>query len=239
MGPFWDHFAVRWALKALPASTSSGTQVTSTTYNSYGAQSTSGSLVPSIGYAGSYTVPDSGGLDNMRERDYSSATGSFTAVDPLLTSTGQPYAYANDGPTYATDPDGLCSWYNVICGIQHHWRGAAQVAGYVVGGVAIGVCTAATDGICGLAVTIGGLDLPIGAVGVASAIGGAEGALDYSVSAECHTWSGLGQEIGKHALIGGGEGIADEFVPLFEPSDGEHVVPTNWWQTLSQFNPLP
>jgi RHS repeat-associated protein len=89
---------------------SAGTQATKTSYSAYGAASTTnitpGAPSSSIGFGGSYTVPDSGGLDNMRARDYNPATGSFTGVDPMLAVTGQPYAYASDAPGYYTDPSG-------------------------------------------------------------------------------------------------------------------------------------
>jgi RHS repeat-associated protein len=85
---------------------SSGAQVMSTTYSAYGTPTTTGSPASSIGYAGSYTPAGSGGLDDMRARDYNAGTGAFTSVDPMLAMTGQPYAYASDGPSYYTDPSG-------------------------------------------------------------------------------------------------------------------------------------
>jgi RHS repeat-associated protein len=94
---------------------SSGSQVESTTYSPYGTPTTTGSPASSIGYAGSYSLPDSGGFDNMRSRDYNPATGQFTSVDPLLTLTGQPYTYAGNSPDFLTDPSGLCSWWNAFC----------------------------------------------------------------------------------------------------------------------------
>jgi RHS repeat-associated protein len=45
--------------------------------------------------AGFYTLPSSGGLDDMNARDYNPANGTFTSVDPMLANTGQPYAYAS------------------------------------------------------------------------------------------------------------------------------------------------
>jgi RHS repeat-associated protein len=94
---------------------SSGSQVESTTYSPYGTPTTTGSPASSIGYAGSYSLPDSSGLDDMRSRDYNPATGQFTSVDPLLTLTGQPYTYAGNAPDFLTDPSGLCSWWNAFC----------------------------------------------------------------------------------------------------------------------------
>jgi RHS repeat-associated protein len=94
---------------------SSGSQVESTSYSPYGTPTATGSPASSIGYAGSYSLPDSGGLDDMRSRDYNPATGQFTSVDPLLTLTGQPYTYAGNAPDFLTDPSGLCSWWNAFC----------------------------------------------------------------------------------------------------------------------------
>jgi RHS repeat-associated protein len=88
---------------------SSGSQVSSTAYGTYGTASvtalSSGTPLISLGYAGSYTVPGVG-LDDMRARDYNPAEGAFTTVDPMLTSTGQACAYAGDAPVNATDPSG-------------------------------------------------------------------------------------------------------------------------------------
>lgn len=89
---------------------SSGTQVTSSTYSAYGTASTTdlNASAPgsSIGYAGSYTQPGGTGLDDMRARDYSPATGAFSTVDPMLSATDQPYMYASGDPVTNTDPTG-------------------------------------------------------------------------------------------------------------------------------------
>jgi RHS repeat-associated protein len=118
-----------WLKSVTGLVSSAGTQVSETTYGPYGAASTtalkSGAPSSSIGYAGSYTRPDGGGLDNMRARDYNPATGSFTGVDPMLAVTGQPYAYASDAPDYYTDPSGR------IAGPDNLFAG---VVGAIVGG---------------------------------------------------------------------------------------------------------
>jgi RHS repeat-associated protein len=134
---------------------SAGGQVTSTSYSSYGTPSTAmlvlGAPVPSIGYAGSYTLPGGTGLDDMRARDYNPATGGFQTVDPALATTGVPYAYAGGSPTAATDIAGLCSSWNLFCEVvQPHWRGIAQGAVDVGTAVGMGVCTVATEGSCAL-----------------------------------------------------------------------------------------
>jgi len=108
---------------------SSGTQVTSTTYSPYGMPTTTGSPDSSIGYAGSYSLPGGGGLDDMRSRDYSPSAGTFTSADPLLSVSGEPYAYADDDPVGATDPSGAITcpgWIpgcGVITDVQHFVSG--------------------------------------------------------------------------------------------------------------------
>jgi RHS repeat-associated protein len=102
-----DYAVSDWLGSVTGLVNSSGTQVSSTTYSAYGTPTTTGSLVPSIGYAASYTLPGGAGLDDMRARDYNPATGQFTSVDPALATTGQPYAYVGDAPTYLSDPTGL------------------------------------------------------------------------------------------------------------------------------------
>ena len=93
-----------------------GSQVTSTTYSSYGAASTTGSPAPSIGFAGSYGLPGSIGLDDMRAREYSPSSSDFVSVDPLLAITAQPYGYASDEPEYQTDPNGLIGYGRCLSG---------------------------------------------------------------------------------------------------------------------------
>jgi RHS repeat-associated protein len=98
---------------------SSGTQVSTTTYGPWGTPSTTGSPLSSIGYAASYTLPGGTGLDDMRARDYNPATGQFTSVDPLLNQTSQPYAYADGNPVSATDATGTitCPSWLPGCGV--------------------------------------------------------------------------------------------------------------------------
>ena len=44
----------------------------------------------------------------LNNRYHDPALGSFISVDPLVTSTGQPYIYAGGNPTTYSDPSGLC-----------------------------------------------------------------------------------------------------------------------------------
>ncbi|MGH3401066.1 MAG: RHS repeat-associated core domain-containing protein [Streptosporangiaceae bacterium] len=105
------HATTNWLGSVTGLVSSAGAQVSSATYATYGAPATTGSPVSPIGFAGSYPLPGSGGLDDMHARDYSPAAGAFTSVDPALALGGQPYAYAGDSPASQTDPSGTCpSW---------------------------------------------------------------------------------------------------------------------------------
>jgi hypothetical protein len=157
----------------------------------------------------------------------------------MVLLTGQPYAYAGDDPVEFTDPSGLCSWYNLFCDAQQHWRGTLQVTAAVVGTATVIVCTAATEGLCGVALELtASYELPVGSLLGAVGINEAEGAFDYAVSGGCHSWAGLLEEVGNHGLFGLGEGTVEEYVPPFQPAGGAHAVPVNWWHAWSQFNPF-
>ena len=44
----------------------------------------------------------------LNNRYHDPLTSQFISVDPLVTTTGQPYIYGNANPTTYSDPDGLC-----------------------------------------------------------------------------------------------------------------------------------
>jgi RHS repeat-associated protein len=111
---------------------SAGTQATKTSYGPYGAATTTslvtGAPTSSIGYAGSYILPGSGGLDSMGARDYDPSTGAFQSPDPMLAVSGQPYAYASDVPDFYADPSGrLFGIDNLIAGGLGALAGAGGV----------------------------------------------------------------------------------------------------------------
>lgn len=54
-------------------------------------------------------------------RYYDPATGQFLSVDPLVGSTGTPYAYSSDNPTNVVDPLGQYGWY-FVNGKWHHYK---------------------------------------------------------------------------------------------------------------------
>jgi RHS repeat-associated protein len=58
-----------------------------------------------FGYAGSHTDPT--GLVYLINRYYDPTFGQFSSVDPLVETTGQPYAYADGNPAIVKDPDGV------------------------------------------------------------------------------------------------------------------------------------
>ena len=45
----------------------------------------------------------------LNNRYHDPALGSFLSVDPLVTTTGEPYIYASANPVTLSDPSGLCS----------------------------------------------------------------------------------------------------------------------------------
>ena len=86
----------------------SGAITDSYIYDPYGQRTavTGGAASTPFGYAGQYTDAETG-FQYLRARYYDPATGQFLTVDPLVDSTGHPYAYAEDNPTNFNDPSGL------------------------------------------------------------------------------------------------------------------------------------
>jgi len=87
-----------------------GTVVSRLVYGPYGlptSQSTTNPPTP-IGYAGGYA--DSSGFIYLVNRYYDPVTAQFLTVDPLVSQTGQPYAYAGDDPVNNVDPSGLYTY---------------------------------------------------------------------------------------------------------------------------------
>jgi RHS repeat-associated protein len=84
-----------------------GTVEGTSTYGAYGGLTAStGSATTPLGYAGQYANADTG-LTYLRARSYDPGSGQFTTPDPMVASTGEPYAYANDDPINNSDPSGL------------------------------------------------------------------------------------------------------------------------------------
>ena len=86
---------------------STGALAGTTAYDAWGNPGTSGGLTATtpFGYAGYYTDPT--GLLYLINRYYDPQTGQFISVDPAVSQTRQPYAYADGNPVINTDPTGL------------------------------------------------------------------------------------------------------------------------------------
>jgi RHS repeat-associated protein len=86
-------------------------QVTNATGYDAGGNVSNGSPGTIFGYQGQYqdTSTNTSGFTNMRARWYDSQSGVFTSVDPALSSTNQPYQYANGDPVNNSDPSGMMS----------------------------------------------------------------------------------------------------------------------------------
>ena len=86
---------------------STGTVTGSTTFDAYGNKTGStGTSTTPLGYDGQYTSSDTG-LIYLRARVYDPATAQFLSRDPLVSVTGEPYAYSGDNPVNLGDPTGL------------------------------------------------------------------------------------------------------------------------------------
>lgn len=53
-------------------------------------------------------VIDDSGLVYLNNRYHDPQLGVFISVDPLVSSTGEPYIYASGNPTTHSDPTGRC-----------------------------------------------------------------------------------------------------------------------------------
>jgi RHS repeat-associated protein len=89
---------------------SAGALTGTANYDAWGNPETAGGLTATtpFGYAGGYTDPT--GLLYLLNRYYNPAIGQFVSVDPAITQTLQPYAYADGDPVSLADPTGLGWW---------------------------------------------------------------------------------------------------------------------------------
>jgi RHS repeat-associated protein len=87
-------------------------QAAYTTYGTQVLQAGTTAVTP-FGFQGSYTdsapgsPTDASGLIYLIGRYYDPSTDQFMSVDPLVSVTGQPYAFTGDNPLNKTDPLGL------------------------------------------------------------------------------------------------------------------------------------
>lgn len=125
-----------------------GTTETAYTYTPYGKleASTGGATTP-LRYDAQYTSTDTG-LIYLRARVYDPNTAQFLTLDPLLETTGEPYAYTTDNPENHTDQTG-----EYVFGYRYPGGGGAGFGGAFGGGA----------GGCGAAWGRGGLSAGCGA----------------------------------------------------------------------------
>jgi RHS repeat-associated protein len=104
------------------------------TYDAYGGlEASSGSQATPLGYAGQYTLAQSG-LQYLRARVYDPVTGQFLTRDPLEEVTREPYVYAYDNPLNRTDPSGRIAGAAAGCAVGE----VVEPAGGCVPGAAVG-----------------------------------------------------------------------------------------------------
>jgi RHS repeat-associated protein len=127
--------------------------VTSTSFDPFGTVTEQTSTVPSLGYQGEYTDPDTGKV-NMHARWYQPGTGTFTSRDTVTLSSNPSvqanrYTYAKASPLTGVDPSGHST---VSIG-----TGVGESSGYTGGGCSSGyLCLGAGSG----AILNGGLENP-------------------------------------------------------------------------------
>ncbi len=112
-GVLYDHHDALGSVTDL--TDASGNPQVAYSYDPFGVQTTtpvSGVTAPAnpFGYTGGLDDPVLSGEQDLGARVYDPATGRFTTQDPIGLRIADPYvsayAYANDGPTYLTDPTG-------------------------------------------------------------------------------------------------------------------------------------
>jgi RHS repeat-associated protein len=177
---------------------SSGAVTGKCTYSAYGTPTCEGTITP-LGYDAQYTSPDTG-LIYMRAREYDPLTAQFLTVDPAVSVTREPYAYAGDSPVNLADPTGF---------------EAIPLPAPVTGG-----CAAAPE-ICGGA-AVGGIDVWLGIKvfnSVAGSEGSDEGEAELKESEQQYTDCTANQIANGHAF----EKHADEF-GAETPEELEQIV---------------
>jgi RHS repeat-associated protein len=112
-GVLYDHHDVLGSVTDL--TDASGAPQVAYSYDPFGVQTTtpvSGVTAPAnpFGYTGGLDDPVLTGEQDLGARVYDPATGRFTTQDPIGLRIADPYVsayvYADDGPTYKTDPSG-------------------------------------------------------------------------------------------------------------------------------------
>lgn len=153
-----------------------GSTVGTYSYDAYGKVTKHTGIATPLQYTGQYTDAETG-LQYMRARYYDPATGQFLSRDPLVTVTGQAYAYIDGDPLNGYDPFGLCSWNTfdsnscisqAASGVGHfvvnnsHIIGTSFGAASTVAGVGAAVAVVVPGG-QGVAVVLGYVSIAAGA----------------------------------------------------------------------------
>ncbi|MCX5160038.1 RHS repeat protein [Streptomyces sp. NBC_00264] len=99
---------------------------------------------------------------------------------------------------------------------KDHWRGIAQAAVIIVGGVAVTICTAATAGVCAGA----------GGIIMSAAIGATQGIATYGLSGGEHSAEGYVQSASIGAATAGGATALAKAGMLMSPTSPYHSVST-------------
>ena len=146
-------------------------------HSAYGAPVASTGTAPLLGYAGQYRDVETG-YQYLRARYYDPATAQFLTLDPLASTTLEPYGYTGANPLNATDPTGLfcvgslCTPEIVNSAAGNAWDSTLGMPisglgwvkenpGQAATIVSIGVCLVAILGTCGL-VTVAAFHSAIG-----------------------------------------------------------------------------
>ena len=169
----------------------SGTTVGSFTYDPYGnLTGSTGTTTTPLGYAGQYTDAETG-LQYLRARYYDPSTGQFLTLDPMVTVTRQPYAYADDNPIAETDATGNCG---LLC-----------IGGIVLGGISL---VTGVGEVVGVAVTIGETTVSLGTVSAVA--GAAASAADTPGCIQGDMANCVGAGLGIAGAVSSGVAVAGE-----------------------------
>ncbi|MFF7637458.1 RHS repeat-associated core domain-containing protein [Kitasatospora sp. NPDC008050] len=115
-GTLYDHHD--WLGSVTDLTDSTGTPQLRTSYDAFGQANTTNTTTSApnnpFGYTGQYNDPYLIGQQDVHARNYAPALGRFTTRDPIQLRPDSPYssdyAYADNAPTYITDPSGQCSF---------------------------------------------------------------------------------------------------------------------------------
>ncbi|MHB8379754.1 MAG: RHS repeat-associated core domain-containing protein [Acidimicrobiales bacterium] len=186
---------------------SSGTVQEKAIYSIYGSQTIqAGTKVTPFGLQGSYT--DLSGLIYLVNRYYDPSTDQFLSIDPLVTSTNQPYVFTNDDPLNATDPLGEWNLLHAIASgfdTTRHFVATHKVADGIVLGV-LSVATGGTALVLTAAVEGSAAATAFGAAATVSGFGA--NALDANACVKQHSKAACGgMALGFIGSVSGGASV--------------------------------